>query len=317
MVTKNLKRKRILITILVIILVILLSNMIATKWIYDSVFPRYDCNAALTQGLDSTLSLREEKYFNAGENTLCGYLYTSQAPNPKNGLIVLASGHNACADSYLWQIKELMEYGWSVFAFDSTGCCNSEGDSAVGFSQELLDLEAALTYIEAENRFGFENIALFGHSRGGYAACCVLSSDFDIDAVVSVSGVNSPMEAIIGAMDRYIGKLAYVNYGPLWLYQSILFGKETVNLKANEVLSQTQVPVLIVHGANDREVPTDAFSIYAYKDSIEKDNVSFLLRSAPESSGHTNLLFDADQTANNELIAKISDFLEKTIDKEG
>ncbi len=318
MVTKSPKAKRILIAILIIFLIISIFNLFATKIIYDSFFPRYDCGTTgYPEQLTHMIAQRTEKHFHSGENLLCGYLYENQAENRQNALIVFAPGHNACCDSYLWQIQELMAHGWSVFMFDATGCCHSEGKSAVGFSQEVVDLKAALDYIEDQNRFGFADIALLGHSRGGYAVCCALSYDYDIAAVISVSGINSAMEGILGAADDYVGKLAYLNYGPLWLYQATLFGKKTTSLKVNEILSTTDVPVLIVHGAEDREYPWDKYSIYAYKDAIGSENVSYLLCSAPGSSGHTNLLFDADATANDSLIAEINSFLIKTIEKEG
>lgn len=301
-------------TVIITLLIISILNLGATKIVYDSFFARYDCSVTdYTDPLKSMVAKRQEKSFKSGKNTLCGYLYESEAADKKDALILLASGHNACSDSYLWQIKELLDYGWSVFTFDTTGCCRSEGKNAVGFSQELLDLKEALNYIENQDRFGYNSIVLLGHSRGGYAACCALSYGYDIDAVVSVSGVNSAMEGVIGSASNYVGGLSYLNYGGLWLYQSMIFGSKTVNLKASDVLSQTDVPVLIVHGADDEKVPADKFSVYSYKDSIDSDKVEYLLRSSPEACGHTDLLFDDDLTANDGLIEKINEFLEKAL----
>ncbi len=314
MVSKNLKLKRICCAIIVIFLCFCILNLAATKIVYDQIFSRYDCNTKeYSTQLVSTLNQREKILFDSGKNTLSGYLYKSDSSNSKNTLIVLATGHNACSDSYLWQIKELIDFGWSVFAFDPTGCCESEGKSAVGFSQELLDLKAALNHIENNNRFGYNNIALLGHSRGGYAACCALGYEYNISAVVCISAINSAMEGVIGGAREYVGGLSYLNYPFLWLYQSMLFGSKTVNLKASDILSQTDVPVLIVHGANDKQVPTDKFSVYSYKDTLNLNNVEYLLRESPNNSGHTDLLFDSDSSANDELIEKINEFLEKSL----
>ncbi len=312
MVRKNLKLKRVLIIILVSILVLLLLNLVATKMIYDSLFSRYDCGTtAYPEELASTVQGRQSLPFLSGENTLSGYLYRSSAETPKDSLILLAAGHNACADEYLWQIKELLACGWSVFTFDATGYCASEGASAVGFPQELLDLRAALDYLEEKDRLGFQKLILLGHSRGGYAACCALAYDYSIDAVISVSGINSAMEGIMGASETYVGKLAYVNYGPLWLYQTMLFGSEIVDLDVHEILSETDTPVLVIQGEQDTLAPADKHSIYSYKDTIQSENVTFLLRSSPDNAGHTDLLYDADKTANDELIREISAFIEK------
>lgn len=314
MVSKNLKLKRICCAIIVVFLCFCILNLTATKIIYDQIFSRYDCqHKEYSTQLTDALNTREKILFSSGKNTLCGYLYKSNASNPKDTLIVLAVGHNACSDSYLWQIKELIDLGWSIFTFDPTGCCESEGKSTVGFSQELLDLNEALKYIENNNKLGYNNIALLGHSCGGYAACCALSYEYDVSAVVCVSAINSAMEGVIGHAREYVGGLSYLNYPFLWLYQSMLFGSKTVNLKANNILGGTDVPVLIVHGANDKQVPTDKFSVYSYKDTLNLNNIEYLLRESPNNSGHTDLLFDADLSANDELIEKINEFLEKSL----
>lgn len=299
-------------TVIIVFLVFSLLSFGATKIIYDFSFARYECSVKdFPSQLQNILENRENQKFMSGKNILSGYLYKSNAGTKKDTLLVLAVGHNACSDDYLWQIKELLDLGWSVFSFDPTGCCSSQGESSVGFSQELKDLKSALNYIETKNRFDFKNIALLGHSRGGYAACCMLSYNYDISAVVSVSGINSAMEGVIGAASEYVGKLSYLNYGFLWLYQTMIFGSETVNLRVNEILSETKIPVLIIQGADDTKVPKDKYSIYSYKNSIDSKKVEYMLRSAPDNAGHTNLLFQEDLTANDEVIEKINEFLEK------
>ena len=311
---KKSKLKKVLIVIIIAILLFSAVSFTATKLIYDSVFPRYDCAVSdYPIALESTVSSREKVSYPSGENLLSGYLYKSKAQNSKDTLIVLAHGHNACSDDYLWQIHELLELGWSVFAFDATGTCNSQGDSTVGFSQELCDLKSTLDYIESCDRFCYNNIALLGHSCGGYAVCCALAYDYDISAVISVSGINSAMEGIIGASANYIGPFAYGNYGFLWLYQTMLFGAETVNLRADKILSNSDVPVLLIHGQNDEEVPADKYSIISHKDEISGKNTEYFIRSAPYNSGHTNILFSEDGTADDQVIGKINEFLEKNI----
>ena len=312
--TRKQKFQKVLITIILAIIIFLCISFAATKIIYDSIFARYDCGVAeYPTPLNSTVASRQTINYQSGKNLLSGYLYKYQGENDKNTLVIIAPGHNACGDSYIWQVHELLQYGWSVLTFDSTGCCNSEGKSAVGFPQELCDIKATLDYVENQNRFCYNDIVLLGHSRGGYAACCALSYDYDISAVISVSGVNSAMEGIMSTSTQYVGPLAYSNYGFLWLYQTMLFGNETVNQRADKAISQTDVPVLLIHGTDDQQIPIDKYSIVSHKEQITSKNVEYFLRSLPDNSGHTNLLFDADGTANNEVIENINDFLIKNI----
>ena len=307
------KQKKVLISIIAVLVFIIVS-FLATKIVYDNIFSRYDCQVSTAPSqLKNIINSRRDFKYKCKNNSLTGFLYESSQISGNDTLIVLAPGFNACSDNYLWQIKELLDYGWSVFAFDTTGCCHSEGNSAVGFSQEIIDLKATLEFIESNNRFDYKNIALLGHSRGGYAVCCALSEDYDIAAVISVSGINSAMEGIIGASANYVGDLAYANYGFLWLYQTMLFGEDVVNLRADKVLSATDKPVLIIHGEDDNKVPMDRFSIISYKDKISNDNVEYFICSSPDNSGHTDLLFEQDGTADNNVIKKINDFLNKCI----
>ncbi len=302
--------RKVLIIIIAAFFAFAVVAMVATKIIYDNIFTRYDTPVQLPAELVPMVNEREVLHYYSGENRLCGYLYRSTAADAQDTLVVLTPGLNAGADDYLWQIQSLLEYGWSVFAFDATGTRASEGENAVGFSQILLDLNETVKYVENNDLFGYNELVLFGHSRGGYAACCALSYDHDIAAVISVSGINSPMESVIGTSSQYVGPLAYGNYGSLWLYQTMLFGTEMTNLTAEEVLSDSQVPVLIIHGNDDPGVPVGQYSIMSYQSEIESENVEYILCTEPGQNGHTSLLFDPDGTANDALMAQIDAFLQ-------
>lgn len=308
---KRQKIKKALIIIIITLLVLSLFSFLSTKIIYDQIFKRYNCNITeFPSELQTTIDTREEFKYYSGENMLNGYLYKSKKLS--DTLIIIAPGQNACSDNYLWQTHELLECGWSVFSFDATGCCKSEGKSAIGFSQELIDLNATIDFIKNNINFGYKNIVLFGHSRGAYAACCSLKKNNDISAVISISGVNSAMEATIGPATEYVGLLAYSNYANLWLYQSMLFGHEIVNMRADEIVKESNVPILIIHGNNDELYPTDKFSIVSHFDGTQK-NTEIIIIDNENSSGHTNLLFDTDGTANNYIIKEINDFLVEKI----
>ena len=309
---KKSKLKRILIIIFTSVLVFCAISMAATKLIYDRIFLRYDTPVQIPQWLSATVQARQECHFYSGENQLTGYYYPAAEQSHSRGLIVFVPGFHAGGDNYLQQIHQLLSYGWSVFTFDTTGTGRSQGKNQVGFSQVIPDLEAALKYVENQNRFGYNELILMGHSRGAYAACCVLPHVQDIAAVVSISGVNSAMEAVMQMSENAIGPVSYGTYGFLWLYQATLFGKETLTLQADDILSVEDVPVLVVHGTKDTEVPTDSCSIISYKETIGSENVEYLLCDA----GHTDLLYDDDGTANDTLMESIHNFLIRCVEEE-
>ena len=303
-------QKRIWITIITVILLFCTISMAVTKLVYDGIFSRYDQSAQIPEELNTMVQQRTVCRFPSGENLLAGYYYAVADPAQANGLILLVPGFHAGGDDYLWQIRELMDYGWGVFTFDATGTLGSQGKSQVGFSQLIPDLEAALKYVENNRRFGYNDIVLMGHSRGGYAACC-LGQSWDVAAVVSVSGVNSAMEAVMQSSVDAVGPVSYGNYGFLWLYQCMLFGQDLLDRQAWQEISQKDIPVLVVHGTRDADIPAQESAIIAYKDKINSQRVEYLFRDA----GHTDLIYDVDGTANDGLIKEIHGFLIRSLEK--
>lgn len=307
MIRNNKTLKKVLVIIITTLFIFSIISMFATKVIYDSVFIRKnEENRTVATELEYLLEQRQSVSYPSGEYKLQGYLYDGE--KSARALIVIAPGFHATADDYLWQIKELLDYGWAVFAFDPTGSGNSEGDSSIGFPQEICDVQATLDYLEGAEYFGYEELFLLGHSRGGYAVCSVLQYDYDVSGVVSVSGINSAMDGIMGSSVDKVGPLAYGNYPFLWLYQSMLFGAEMTNLKASEAISDADIPVLIVQGNADKIATKDKYSIYSYQDKIQSDCVEYYVCEEPKYDGHTSLLYDSDGTANDELMAAIHTF---------
>ena len=182
MVSKRKSAKRILSIIIIFIISFLIVSFAVTKIIYDGTFKRYDCLYHEYDPLSDKFALNYESLnFYSGENRLSAKLF--KGDKDAKALVVFAPGFNSCGENYIFQINSLLEGGFAVFIFDATGHCGSDGDSAKGFAQELLDLNAAINFIENEERFGYNSIALVGHSMGGYAVCCALAQNSNIAAV--------------------------------------------------------------------------------------------------------------------------------------
>lgn len=301
--------------IIIVVLVLFVTlNLFATKIIYDLTFPRYDGKAVVSEGNFHLKDRRVQYTFPCGNNRLKGYLYSPQQSfASKDTLVVIIPGYRSNTDHYLEQIKSFSNYGKGVFIFDTTGSGESGGDSSVGFSQVVLDLNSALEFIEQNNFFGYKNLVLFGHSRGGYAACCALRDNKNISAVVSVSGLNSAMEATGLPATRFVGPLAYLGYPFLYTYQSMLFGNRVASGNAAQIISENSVPVLIIHGEEDDTAPIEQGSIISHRDEITSDKVEFFVSTADGQDGHTDILFDSDGSSNDEVMEKIENFLEKNI----
>jgi alpha-beta hydrolase superfamily lysophospholipase len=272
------------------ILLFSVISMIIVMFIYNGQFPRYD-----RHDMTVTAGLRyedlEAQYprnlvdFKSGNNRLQGYMYGLAH---EQGLVVVAHGIGGGADSYLPQIAYFVDQGWRVFAYDATGSFDSEGKTTKGFPQALIDLDAALTYINTQEEIADLPVLLFGHSWGGYAVANLLHYDYEIAGVATVSGANSPIEMIIEQGQRMMGGFINIQYPYLWLYQRILLGK-TASLNAVDAINGSDVPVLIIHGTEDEFVSYEGSSIISKINAITNPYVRAISYSEPGRSGHNNL----------------------------
>lgn len=273
-----------------LILIFSIISMVVVMFIYNGQFPRYDRHdTTVTAGL--RYEDLEAQYprslvsFKSGNNRLQGYVY---GLNQEQGLVVVAHGIGGGADSYLPQITYFVDQGWRVFAYDATGSFDSEGKTTKGFPQALIDLDAALAYINAQEEFADLPILLFGHSWGGYAVANILHYDYEIAGVATVSGANSPMEIIYEQGRSMMGGFINIQYPYLWLYQKILFGK-TASLNAVDAINRADVPVLIIHGTEDELVSYEGSSIISNLNVITNPNIRTISLSEPGRCGHNNL----------------------------
>lgn len=286
---KSIRKIKTLFIIMVIILLLFsIVSMIAIKKLYDDSFPRYDRPEFTTYFSYTDVSENYEcdrVQFESGENKLVGYIYGQE--NSK-GLVVVAHGIGGGADRYLAEIMSFVDNGWRVFTYDCTGSYDSEGKGTTGFPQSVLDLDAALAYIESNKEFSGLPIMLFGHSWGGYAVANVLNYDHDITGVVSVAGVNTAMEVVMEEANNIMGPVSYIEAPYIWAYQKFLYGK-TAELSAVNGINKSDVSVMIIHGDGDTTVPYDGSSIISHKDEITNANVIYKTCSKENHNGHCDL----------------------------
>ncbi len=271
-------------------LAFILVSLVATKRVYDAQFPRYD---RPDEALSARFSYQdiEDEYprtvvrFGSGRHTLQGYMYGAEHTR---ALVVVAHGLGGGADSQLSQIMHFVDNGYMVFSYDCTGSYDSEGASTKGFVQSVLDLHAALTHLESRSDLASLPLILFGHSWGGYAVANVLHYNHDIQAVISVSGVNKAMDIVIEHGKQSLGWFIHTQYPFLWLYQHLLFGR-AASFDAISAINASDIPVLIIHGTQDEMVGCNTSSILAASDDITNPNVRTISCSTEGRNGHNNL----------------------------
>lgn len=290
--------KKIVKTTIVALLLFSALSMVVTKFVYDRQFPRVERH-------DETITAKlryddiKDQYqrvivkFKSEKNMLTGYLYEHEAPQ---GLVVVVHGLGGGADSYLAQIKYFLDNGWRVFTYDATGSFDSGGKSTKGFPQAIIDLNAALSYIETNDDINTLPLLLFGHSWGGYAVANMPHFDHEIKGIATVSGANSAMDMIAEQGERMMGPFIYTQKPFLWAYQQLLFGRLTA-LEAVDAINKSTTPYLIIHGSEDAMVNYNRSAIVAHRDEWINPNVHVITIEEPGRNDHDNLFRSKDALA--------------------
>lgn len=208
----------------------------------------------------STGSFLSHKY------RLCSYLFQKQSAEGKK-LVVLAKGHGCFSVDYKEMIIQLAERGYDVFTYDVTGTGSSEGMAPGGYQQWIMDLEAALEEVASKYR----GIYLLGHSLGGFAAAAVLGiTQVPIRAVTVASPINSGTE-YAKYLHECIPCIFTKQVGIVMRnYEKKKFGRYA-DYTGVSGINGTNIPILVIHGAADKEVPLKC-SIAAYENQITNKN---------------------------------------------
>ena len=141
--------------------------------------------------------LRDEPCdFYSGNNRLHAHFYRYDGCR-EDILVVFCHGIGGGHRSYLQEIAQLCKRGFPVFAYDNTGCFDSEGESIQCACQSLADLDSALKYLKRERIFfSYRSVCAVGHSWGGYAAGCIPLYHTDVAKVIDISGFCSARQML-------------------------------------------------------------------------------------------------------------------------
>ena len=133
--------------------------------------------------------LHKDPYlFNAiAGHRLQGYFYYYDNPI-KDRIVIFDHGMGAGHRAYLREIAMLARHGYLVFAYDHTGCVESEGLSTNGFAQSLSDLDDCLNALKSDGKWEGYTFSVVGHSWGGFATLNIPALHPDVTHIVPISG---------------------------------------------------------------------------------------------------------------------------------
>ncbi|MCL2804406.1 MAG: lysophospholipase [Treponema sp.] len=229
---------------------------------------------------------REEVHFysswGGSSSKLQGFVYGND--NDK-GLVVILHGLQSYADEYEIAISFFVDNGWRVFAYNNTGVDGSEGNSMRGLSQGVIDLKAALDYINSKSAFNDLPVMLAGYSLGGFSACAVLNYDYRINAVASFAAFNSTQEVSEYQVVSEIGGIYYLLTPQVWALERQIFG-DIAKLTAIDGINKAQIPVLIIHCSSDDVIPANSVSVYSHRSRITNPYTEIIFLDGDDIFGH-------------------------------
>ena len=297
----------------ILLVVMLIGNGILTVVIYNQNFNiRGDSYEPLMLRVEDFegLSRTEYEFTSDKGQKLAGYLYEATGENatdaPK-GVIVIAHGFGGGGhNSYMDCANFFAQNGYFVFAYDATGCDESEGEGVGGFPQGVIDLDHAISFVEELDKTKNLPVCLWGHSWGAYCVSCIPKYHPEVKAIIECSGFNSSAEEFEAQGKEQAGSYIYTMMPYVHLYEKYKYG-EYSKCNGLDGLASTDAKVMVVHSQDDGVVPVSV----GYDKYFEKfngdDRFKFL-----EFTDKGHSIFN-DYTYADEFDAGFDDWL-KTLD---
>ena len=233
---------------------------------------RSDGSPAYPYFLERQFNVEKKDFsFRSGRWILRGSRYHF-GPGPYRGVLIFFEGIGSGRNAYTKTICLFAKQGYLVYAFDYTGCMESEGPYIYGMGQVVNDQKAFFDWLDHDPAAqGYERYVV-GHSWGGYAALIASNPVYKVKRVVSISGFNR-------VSDEYKALVPQLRPGIFLLltkiYLWVRLGKSG-NLAASDVLKKSNCPVLYIQGDQDKMVPLAAGRLSLEKDLHGQKNVAYL-----------------------------------------
>lgn len=192
------------------------------------------------------LSREAYSFSSSSGHKLQGYIYSYE--NPKaDSLVIFDHGFGGGHRSYMKEIEMLARGGYTVLAYDHTGCMESGGEGAGGMANSLHDLDDCLKAVKSDSRFEGLDICVVGHSWGGFSTLNISALHPEISHVVVLSGFVS-VKALI---DSYFP-------GIMKLYRKAIMNVENeanpyyVKFNGVDSLRKSKAKALLIYSDDDK-----------------------------------------------------------------
>ena len=197
------------------------------------------------------------------------------AGDPK-ALIVMTHGYNMSCEDYMPLAHRFAEAGFTVLMFDGLGIGLSEGDRIYGLPQHILDMDSVLSAVQADPELSSLPLLLFGHSWGGYAACCISAlSEYPIKGILTCGAFRKSSSSMIPTIRKRYPHAAPFLIASIESLEKVLFGKPA-SITSSEGLRKADCPARLYHSMDDAVVSYDESFLKMRRELAGKDNIEFI-----------------------------------------
>ena len=203
---------------------------------------------------------------------LHGFIYTAAESTPK-GLILFSHGFGAGHLAYTTEINTFARAGYTVFAYDATGCGESGGKYFRGFDQGPADLRAAIRFAKTDERLSSLPRILVGHSWGAFSV--MNNAREEVKGAVAMCGFLTSADIMAETISARFHPLRYV-YRPMFALNNRIRMGKSAGHNSLRSLAASEIPVLLLYGEKDDTVPY-AFNGAVLEEKLKgKKNIRFL-----------------------------------------
>ena len=273
----NYSMKYVLIAIIIIIPFILAAAFISYKVYQRTFYVRMaDPTGFILHYFDEHPSLKHEDFACRSDvgTDLNGLLLEPE--NPPDGLIVMTHGYNMSCENYMPLAHRFCDSGFEILMFDGTGCGMSGGPGIYGLPQHIPDMKSVLDAVSKDERLSRLPLLLFGHSWGGYAACCVsLLSAYPVKGILTCGAFRKSLSSMIPSMKRRFHAAAPLLIKAAEILEKLLFGK-TASFTSSEGLRTAGCPARLYHSRDDAVVGYEESFETMKEELSDLENISFI-----------------------------------------
>ena len=178
---------------------------------------------------------------------LRGWLF--RGPAPRRGTVIYLHGSADNRASGVWIAGHFVERGFDVLAYDGRAHGESEGDACTYGYHEKADLSRAIDILPRNGP-----VVVFGSSLGAAVALQASPQEPRIAAIVAVAPF-SDLRTVATERAPFFATTKDIQ-GAFTLAEATA-GFKVDDVDCARAASSIAVPVLLVHGANDRETPVE------------------------------------------------------------